>query len=186
MKREKKKNIKNIKTRKNSLLQLMIVFVVVLMLILLLGKPYFLDKSQVQLVNRTEDEFKKEGQLSFFDKQNNNIITSIDIEIADTDYEIELGLMYRYSMSKRVGMLFIMETDEPKSFWMKNTYISLDIIYLNKDLEIVKIHKYTQPLSEKPILSIEKSKYVIEVIGGFCDELNIEEGDFVSYERTSA
>jgi hypothetical protein len=76
-----------------------------------------------------------------------------------------------------------MEKEEPQFFWMKDTYISLDIIYLNEDLEIVKIQKYTQPLSGQSIPSIEKSKYVIEVIGGFCDELNIEEGAIVKYER---
>lgn len=189
MKIQKKKNIKTKKrnlTRRNSWLQLFVLLGIVLMLTLFLVKPYFLDKSQEQLSSRTEDEFRKEGQLTFFDKQNKNSITTIEIEIADNDYEIALGLMYRYSMSNRVGMLFIMEEEKQHFFWMKDTYISLDIIYLNEAFEIVKIHKYTQPLSEQSIPSIEKSKYVIEVIGGFCDELNIEEGDSVGYERTSA
>ena len=197
MKRVKTKNIKNKKgtnkrdltkkrkKRKHSWLHLFVLFGIVLAVILLVIKPYFQNKSQKQLNSRTEIEFKKEGQLSFFDNQNNHIITTIDIEIADDDYERTLGLMYRYSMSDSVGMLFIMEKEEPQSFWMKDTYISLDIIYLNKDFEIVKIHKYTQPLSEQSIPSIEKSKYVIEVIGGFCDKLKIEEGDFVKYEKTT-
>lgn len=88
-------------------------------------------------------------------------------------------------MNDNVGILFIMEKEEPQSFWMKDTYISLDIIYLNKDFKIVKIQKYTQPLSEQSIPSIEKSKYVIEVIGGFCDKLNIKKGDIVKYEKTT-
>jgi uncharacterized membrane protein (UPF0127 family) len=157
---------------------------IVLAVSLLSLKPYFQNKTQEQLSSETEIEFKKEGQLSFFDRQHDLLIKIIDIEIAEDDYERALGLMYRYSMSDSVGMLFIMEKEEAQSFWMKDTYISLDIIHLNKDFEIVKIQETTQPLSEQSIPSIEKSKYVIEVIGGFCDKLNIEEGDIIKYERT--
>lgn len=184
-KNRNKANERNLSNKKkgNSWIRILLLLGIVLAVTFLFINPYLENKSQKQSNNRTEIEFKKEGQLSFFDKQNNHIITTIDLEIAEDDYERALGLMYRYSMSDSVGMLFIMEKEEPQAFWMKDTYISLDIIYLNKDFEIVKIQKYTQPLSEQSIPSIEKSKYVIEVIGGFCDKLNIEEGDNVEYEK---
>lgn len=197
MQSKKKKNIKNKnriskrdlpmkrKKKKYSWLKLVVLLGIVLAITLLFTTPYFQKNSQKQISNKTEIEFKKEGQLSFFDKQNNQIITTIDIEIAEDDYEIALGLMYRYSMADSLGMLFIMEKEIPQFFWMKDTYISLDIIYLNKDFKIVKIHKYTQPLSEQSIPSIEKSKYVIEVNGGFCDKLNIEEGDIIKYKKST-
>jgi uncharacterized membrane protein (UPF0127 family) len=182
MKRMKKKQIKN-KKKKNSSVQLIVALLLVLAMVLFFIKPNFQNKPQEWSKTDTEIEFKKEGELSFFDKVDKQLITSIDIEIADNDYERMVGLMYRYSMSDRVGMFFIMEDEVPQSFWMKDTYISLDIIYLNKDLKIVKLQKNTQPLSEESIPSIEKSKYVLEVIGGFCDKLNIEEGDSAKYEK---
>ena len=194
MKRAKNKNIKNRnsnkkdlsnqrKKRKSFWWSFILILGIVLTILLLSIKPYIQNKYQKQSNSRTEIKFKKEGKLSFFDKQNNQIIRTIDIEIAEDDNERAMGLMYRYSMSDSVGMLFIMEKEESQSFWMKNTYISLDIIYLNKDFKIVKIQKYTQPYSEQPIPSIEKAKYVIEVIGGFCDANEIEEGDIITYEK---
>ncbi len=170
------------KERKNKWVKLLILLGIFFAIFFLIVKPFLPNK----ITSRTEIKFTKEGELSFFDKQDNKIITTIDIEIAEDDYERALGLMYRYSMSDSVGMLFIMENEVPQSFWMKDTYISLDILYLNRDFQIVKIQKYAQPLSEQSIPSIEKSKYVIEVIGGFCDKLNIKEGDIVKYKRTTA
>lgn len=196
MKKGSTKNIKNrnridksdlsskSKKRQNFWMLLFLLLGIVLAISFLFIKPDFQNKYQQQSNSRVEIEFKKEGQLSFFDKLNSQLITTIDIEIAEDDYERALGLMYRFSMSDSVGMLFIMEKEMPQSFWMKDTYISLDIVYLNKNLEIVKIQKNTQPLSEESIPSIKKAKYVIEVIGGFCDKLNVEEGDIVKYNRT--
>ena len=178
-----KKQSKRSNRKKNKGLQFLVLSGLALAMILLFAKPYLRTNSQNRIDRRTEIEFKKEGQLTFFDSENNKLIKTIDIEIADDDYETALGLMYRYSMSDSVGMLFIMEQEAPKHFWMKDTYISLDIIYLNKDLEIVTIQKYTQPLSEQSIPSYKKAKYVIEVNAGFCDQLNIEAGDIVKYER---
>ncbi len=180
-----KRDLSNKRKKKNNKwVKLLILLGIFFAIFFLIVKPFLPNKNQI--TSRTEIKFTKEGELSFFDKQDNEIITTIDIEIAEDDYERALGLMYRYSMSDSVGMLFIMENEVPQSFWMKNTYISLDILYLNRDFEIVKIQKYAQPLSEQSIPSIEKSKYVIEVIGGFCDKLNIKEGDIVKYKRTTA
>jgi len=179
--RMNKRDLSNQKKRKIKWAQVLILLGLLFALFVLILKPIRPTKNQTR--SRTEIKFTKEGELSFFDTQNKEIITTIDIEIAEDDYERALGLMFRYSMSEDHGMLFIMEEETPQSFWMKNTYISLDILYLNKNFEIVKIHKYTQALSDQSIPSIEKSKYVIEVIGGFCDKMNIEEGDIVKYER---
>lgn len=187
IKNKKKINKTNLpkkrKRGKNSWFYLIVLFVAFLAVILLFIKPYIQNKFKKESISRTEILFKKEGRLSFFDKLNKQVIRTIDIEIAEDDYERALGLMYRYSMSDSIGMFFIMEKEEPQSFWMKDTYISLDIIYLNKDLEIVKIQKYTQPLSKQSVPSIEKAKYVLEVIGGFCDVFAINEGDIIQYEK---
>jgi hypothetical protein len=138
------------------------------------------------VLNNCQDEdstmhyytFKKEGELTFVDTLGNPII-KIDIEIADNDYERQLGLMNRESMEKMQGMLFIFPQERIQSFWMLNTMFSLDILFINSDKEIVTIHKNTTPLSEQSYPSSEPAIYVLEVNAGFCDEHGINLGDKV-------
>ena len=132
------------------------------------GKPY-------------EPQFKKEGELFFIKRENQDTLVQIDIEIASDDYDRAQGLMYRRSMADSVGMLFIFDKEEPQSFWMRNTHISLDILYINKQYEIVTIQKYTQPLSDVGIPSFNPAMYVIETKAGFCDKNKIKEGDRIYY-----
>ncbi|WP_439182073.1 DUF192 domain-containing protein [Carboxylicivirga taeanensis] len=127
--------------------------------------------------------FTKEGTLTFHRKKLAEQLAIIDIEIAENEQERALGLMHRYTMSDRQGMLFIMDREEPQSFWMKNTYISLDILYINEQYEIVKIHKHTQPFSPKGIPSVKPAKFVVEVVAGFCNKHGINEGDSISFTR---
>ncbi|MBK8380494.1 MAG: DUF192 domain-containing protein [Ignavibacteria bacterium] len=75
--------------------------------------------------------FKKEGELEFLGKDGKQTVRKVDIEIAENDDERMQGLMYRKSMDDNKAMLFIFEKEEPQSFWMKNTIMSLDIIYVN-------------------------------------------------------
>ena len=63
--------------------------------------------------------------MTFYKKDRDQKLLTIDIEIAQNDYERALGLMHRYQMSDSVGLLFIMDNEEPQSFWLRNTYISL-------------------------------------------------------------
>lgn len=125
--------------------------------------------------------FKKEGQLFFIGKAKNDTIRKIDIELATTDEERANGLMNRKSMSDEQGMLFVFPAAEEQSFWMKNTYISLDIIYVNEQLEIVSVQKYATPLSEESLPSFKKAMYVVEVNAGFCDKYHIAYGDRISF-----
>ena len=101
------------------------------------------------------------------------------VEIADTAAKKTLGLMNRENLPQDSGMLFIVEDESKKSFWMKNTLIPLDIIFINSNLEIVKIQKNAQPCKTIACgtYSSEKSaKYVVEINGGLSDKLEIKEG----------
>lgn len=124
--------------------------------------------------------FSKEGELVISDSLGNPKI-KIDIEIADTEYERQLGLMNRKSMEENQGMLFIFNEESFRSFWMLNTLISLDMLFINKDKKIVTIHKNTIPLSQQSYPSSEPATYVLEVVGGFCDRHNIQLGDKISW-----
>ena len=123
-------------------------------------------------------KFKKEGELTITDSASNPII-KIDIEIADNDYERQLGLMNRQSMEELQGMLFLFPQEEIQSFWMRNTLFSLDILFINSQKEIVTIHKNTKPLSEQSYPSSKPAIYVLEVNAGFCERHNVNLGDKV-------
>lgn len=75
---------------------------------------------------------------------------TLETEVADTPQETSQGLMYRDKLNKNTGMLFILSYDGRHSFWMKNVKIPLDIIFINKNREIVKIHRNVQPCESEP------------------------------------
>jgi uncharacterized protein len=127
--------------------------------------------------------FKKEGELTFYSENNKPIIT-IDIEIADSEYERQLGLMKRNEMGEKEGMLFIFPFESMQSFWMRNTLIPLDMIFVNSEKSIVTIHKNTTPLSDSSYRSTEPAIYVVEVNAGFTDKYNIKAGDSISWTDT--
>jgi uncharacterized membrane protein (UPF0127 family) len=125
--------------------------------------------------------FRKEGDLWFLSGVNGDTIKRIDVEFATTDLQREKGLMYRRNMEEAQGMLFVFAREEEQSFWMKNTYISLDIIYLNEKREVVSVQRNTTPLSEESLPSMRPAKYVLEVNAGFCDRWHVGYGDRIGY-----
>jgi hypothetical protein len=124
--------------------------------------------------------FTKEGELSFTDSTG-NLIKKVDLEIADSEYDRQLGLMFRRSMTENQAMLFIFPYERIQSFWMRNTNISLDMIFVNKDKKIITIHKNTRILSDQSYPSSEPAMYVVEVIAGFTDKYNIKVGDRIEW-----
>ena len=126
--------------------------------------------------------FKKEGELRVHDAETDSTLIRLDIEIAKTDYEVQTGLMYRKDMGDRQGMLFVFEDEAPHSFYMKNTLIALDILFIDSDLKIVNIHRDAQPLNEAGIPSGGPVQYVLEVKAGMSDRWGLEEGDRIQYE----
>jgi uncharacterized membrane protein (UPF0127 family) len=124
--------------------------------------------------------FRKEGELSFI-KTNGKKIATIDIEVADNEAERVQGLMYRDSMGERNGMIFLFPEEDTLSFWMKNTRIPLDIIYVNREKEIVHIARNTTPYSLAQIPSKQPAMYVVEVNAGFTERYLISVGDMIHF-----
>ena len=124
--------------------------------------------------------FTKEGELTFTDSLG-TLKTKIDLEIADTEYERELGLMNRNEMKEDQGMLFIFPDDNMRSFWMRNTLISLDMIFIDAQKKIITIHKNTKILSDQSYPSTQSAMYVVEVLAGFTDRHNIQVGDKIDW-----
>jgi uncharacterized membrane protein (UPF0127 family) len=126
--------------------------------------------------------FKKEGMLQIKKAVTDTLIQSLDIEIADDDYQIQTGLMYRNEMADHQGMLFLFPKAAERSFYMKNTRIPLDIIYLGADSTIVSVKKNAKPFDETSLPSNAPSKYVLEVNAGLFDAWKLEVGDRVNFE----
>ena len=102
------------------------------------------------------------------------------VEIADTQQKQALGLMFRDSMPADEGMIFLFPNEAPRSFWMKNTRIPLDIMYFDKDLKMVSISANTPPCRVSRCPSYPSSKpamYVLELNAGTASELGVGPGD---------
>jgi uncharacterized membrane protein (UPF0127 family) len=111
-------------------------------------------------------------------------LASFDVEVAASDDERQKGLMFRRELSPQHGMLFIFPEEGRLSFWMKNTLIPLDIIFISREWKVVGIIKHATPLTEESRSVDTTSQYVLEVLGGVSDRLGIEEGDGISVQSS--
>lgn len=127
--------------------------------------------------------FEREGHLTFI--QDGDSTVTIDIEIAETDSARERGMMQRDGFpNDRSGMLFPFDEEQPRSFWMSNTPVALDIIFVDADSQIVNIAKYTTPFSSEHYRSGEPAQFVVEVPAGFADSHGLLAGDRIRWRRT--
>ena len=138
-----------------------VLFVLVITLLIIIYSPREVRSSKVSFIT---DSGAKE----------------ISVEIADNHMERAMGLMNRTSLAEDSGMLFIFDSEGTRSFWMKDTLIPLDMIFVSGDMKIVHIEKNVQPcrqLACDHYSSIYPAKYVVEVNAGFSDMHGIETGD---------
>ena len=132
-------------------------------------------------VTTTTVSFTKEGELQIKKASSDSIIADLNIEIADDDYSTQTGLMYRNNMENNQGMLFVFPDSEYRNFYMKNTKISLDIIYISEDKRIVSIQENAMPMDETSLPSEAPAKYVLEVNSGLSKIWSLEKGDLIYY-----
>jgi uncharacterized membrane protein (UPF0127 family) len=130
-----------------------------------------------------EIPFTKEGTLSIMRSTNDSLIATLDIEIAESEYETATGLMYRNSMEDHQAMLFIFDRESPLSFYMKNTQFPIDIIYLDKDLKIVEVYRDSKPFDPTPLPSGRPAKYVLEVNAGMVARWKLLPIDRAEFSR---
>src|SRR5579872_2254083 len=124
------------------------------------------------------------GTATAAEIQKLDIVTSrgpqhFSVELATTESDRELGLMYRQSLAADAGMLFLYPGEQEVEFWMKNTFIPLDMLCIGADSRIRHIEERAVPLTETPISSIYPVKAVLEVNGGTVERLGIHQGDIV-------
>jgi len=139
------------------------------------------DSSNKAVSKSSTITFKKEGTLQLKKANTDSIIKTLDIEIADDEYETQTGLMYRDSMEKLQGMFFIFSNEAPRSFYMKNTRIPLDIIYISSDSTIVSFQKNAKPFDESSLPSDVDAQFVLEINAGLSDTWFLEIGDKIEF-----
>lgn len=127
--------------------------------------------------------FTKEGVLTIYKGQSDSLAVRFDIEIAESDYETETGLMYRKSMSENQGMLFIFPDIRQHFFHMKNTEIGLDIIFLDENLKIVSFQENAKPFDEKLLPSQVPVQYALEINAGLSEKWLLEVGDQIAFTK---
>jgi uncharacterized membrane protein (UPF0127 family) len=111
---------------------------------------------------------------------------AVRVEIADTPAKREMGLQYRNELADGQGMLFLFPSEEVLTFWMKNTPIPLDMIFIGSDMKIVGIVREAAPFSLAPRSVGAPSRFVLEIKGGLAKQKGIEAGDTVRFEGISA
>ncbi len=137
-------------------------------------------KNEKKSIKQTEVSFKIEGELTIYKAADSTTVT-LDIEIADTEFDRETGLMYRSSMKNTQGMLFVFDNEQPRFFYMKNTQIPLDLIYVSADKKIVSFQKNAKPFDESSLPSNQPAQYVLEVNAGLADTWNLQLGDSLAF-----
>lgn len=128
-------------------------------------------------------EFTKEGELTISKQKVDTLIAKLDVEFAESEYETQTGLMYRNKMEDNQGMLFIFPDEKIHSFYMKNTEIPLDIIFVKSDLTIASFQENAQPMNETGLSSQVPIQYVLEVNGGLAQKWLLEVGDKIVYQK---
>jgi len=126
------------------------------------------------------DALFKQGRLTIETKKGS---VALDVEVADTEPARERGLMFRRAVAPNQGMVFLFDSEQEITMWMKNTYVSLDMVFIGDDWRVVHIARDTEPLSTDIISSMQPASRVLEISGGQAQKLGITPGDKVALQH---
>ena len=147
------------------------------LLMLLLITSAFMVKADNYALRELENWEKNIIKIS----NSSDILHTLEVYIADSNSKRKKGLMYIENLPNNHGMLFKFNSPRIASMWMKNTYISLDLLFIDKNQTIVKIHNNAEPFNLKSISSKLKVKWVLEINGGLAEELGINPGNKIIF-----
>jgi hypothetical protein len=112
-----------------------------------------------------------------------SVAASLAVEIAESPEARARGLMGRVLTDYMAGMLFIFESVQPQTFWMRNTPSSLDMMFIDAGGKVINTAAYTTPMSDQPYSSAGPAKYVVEAKAGFADRFGIRQGYTMRWKR---
>lgn len=137
---------------------------------------------EANILSDADIKFNKEATGYLIKKTTKDTIKVLELEIADTDYDIQTGLMYRTSMQNNQAMLFIFNEEQKLSFYMKNTQMPLDIIYLKADGTIDSFVENAKPMDETLLPSAGPAQYTLEIKAGLAEKWGLDIGDSLVWE----
>ncbi len=137
-----------------------------------------LQKFLIALLILLASACQNEDRLKFLNP-NGTLTQSFKVEFARTPSQIKRGLMYRKSLPQGEGMLFVFPDSKIRSFWMENTYIPLDIIFIDKDGKVVSIQANAKPLTRTSRKSSAPAKFVLEINAGLAESFGIVPGSIM-------
>ncbi|GGH65368.1 DUF192 domain-containing protein [Phaeocystidibacter marisrubri] len=133
-----------------------------------------------------EPKFREDGSVWITKAETGDTLVALPLEITRSEEERQYGMMYRRSFKPDFyGMLFPMGEERLQSFWMRNTYMGLDILYINNKREIVSMVNNAKPLSDAPLRSEAPASYVLELPAGYSLSHGVAVGDKVSWYDNS-
>jgi hypothetical protein len=141
------------------------------------GKP-----EMVPQESETQYQFRHDGMLDIIG-QDNKIKTSFKIEIVEKEEEVMRGLKNRESMEPDQAMLFIFPQIDYYEFWMQDTYLPLDMLFMTADETVFQIVENAKPFSEERITPEKPNSYVLEINAGLAKKLKLLVGDKISWKR---
>jgi uncharacterized membrane protein (UPF0127 family) len=133
------------------------------------------DRQTENQVEEPQRELEFTAEVSFI-RNESDTVSTVAVAVADDNRSRSEGLMNVSELPTNSGMLFIFSNDQTRSFWMANTPLPLDIIFVNSEMNIVRIHRNTQPFSQESIQSEAPAQFVVEVNAGYTFEHDIREG----------
>jgi uncharacterized membrane protein (UPF0127 family) len=181
----KRSSLKNQKASNPKISRNHYLFFVIIIWILGIGYIFLYTNNTKTKIVSDGDHGKVEYGNVIFHSPEGEKIAQLYVEIAEDEYEQVTGLMYREDLTENLGMIFLYPDENYRSFWMKNTPTSLDIIFVNAKKEIVHIAKYTKTMSEQLYHSKYPAMYVVETIAGYTDLNDIRIGSKIQWERES-
>eukprot|EP00929_Paragymnodinium_shiwhaense_P115809 TRINITY_DN84932_c0_g1_i1.p1 TRINITY_DN84932_c0_g1~~TRINITY_DN84932_c0_g1_i1.p1 ORF type:complete len:208 (+),score=43.86 TRINITY_DN84932_c0_g1_i1:67-690(+) len=143
------------------------------------------DAAQKAGQQHPEPQFRSDGTLDFLSAADGSVLQTLAVEVPQTFSKFMEGLMWRKKMSDKQSMLFRWNEDGPRAFWMENTYIGLDIVYINGANQIVSITQ-GQPLVLDSVPSSEPASYAVEVPQGWCERHGVKLQDTVKFHIDDA
>ena len=131
---------------------------------------------------KAEPAIRPDGVVEMV-RPDGSVAASLAVEIAESPEARARGLMGRVLTDYMAGMLFIFESVQPQTFWMRNTPSSLDMMFVDAGGKIVNIAAYTTPMSDQLYSSAGPAKYVVEAKAGFADRFGIRQGYTMRWKR---
>lgn len=168
--------------KKNNAMFL-IIFLSLVTVCIIIGFGIFLVNKQMKPNRDTSTSQTSNNEQLIVQTNKIQLVTLETIEIADSSAEHQTGLQNRKDLCDNCGMLFVFKSEEPRTFWMKDTSLSLDIIFIDQSGEVVSIAENTTPLSTNPLYKSEKpARYVLEVNAGWSKKNSISKGDSIDID----